>query len=120
MTEENIDTFASQLKSYARLQLQLLKLQGIEATASAGSELISKLLSWTVLLLAIAFFGIAGAFCLSMLLNSFALGFLAAGCFFLLLWIVLLLLRKRQIAVRLKDKIICTLSPADPAEPSEL
>jgi hypothetical protein len=96
-----------------------MKLRGIETTAVVGSQLISRLLNWSVLFMASAFCGVAGAFYLSAVLDSFALGFLSVGCFFLVIWIVLLLTRKRLIAASLKDKIIYSLSAPNEAEHSE-
>lgn len=109
-TEEKINEVVTQVSTYSKLQTELLKLRGIEATANAGSQLFSRLFTWIVLLLACIFAGIAAALYLSKSFNSIILGFLGTAGVYLIVWLVLVLVRKKLIAEPLKNKIIFALT----------
>lgn len=108
--EEKIEELMGQLKTYSKIQVELLKLRTIEKAAVSGSYLLSNFLLFSVFAITLIFLSIAAAFYFTQLLGNIILGFALVGVFYLVVTVLVLLLRKKFIEHPIKNKIIYTLS----------
>jgi ABC-type glycerol-3-phosphate transport system permease component len=92
MLEKNItEEFTLGIKSYLKTNWELTKLETIQKTTRLGSTIISKLIISVIVVFFVFFLSIAAGFYLSELLHSQYLGFaLVAGIYFLLFLIMML------------------------------
>ena len=115
MSKENSQFFTGlkdDLQSYVNTQLQLVKLTIYEKSARAVALLALGLALFFTLLFALLFIFLSLGFFLSDLLGSSTLGFSAVALAYILLFTVLLLLRKR-ISRKIEDTVIKELTKDD-------
>ncbi|HOZ88588.1 MAG TPA: hypothetical protein PL029_12565 [Bacteroidia bacterium] len=108
--EEKIEEVVSQLKAYANIQTELLKLRTIEKAAVSGAFVSARFFIFFSCFISLIFLGIAASFYLAQVLGSMVSGFTLVGAFYLLLTLVLLLLKNKILETPVKNKIIYTLS----------
>ena len=98
--QERDDVYKSlvnNVKEYADLQLQLLKLNIVEKTSQILSLLIVIIAGTILLMAAFVYFSMMFVLWMKTLTGSLTYGFLIIAGFFLLLFILFVLLRKKMI-----------------------
>ena len=98
--QERDDVYKSlvnNVKDYAELQLQLLKLNIVEKTSQILSLLIVIIAGTILLMAAFVYFSMMFVLWMKTLTGSLTYGFLIIAGFFLLLFILFVLLRKKMI-----------------------
>lgn len=98
--QERDDVYKSlvnNVKDYADLQLQLLKLNIVEKTSQILSLLIVIIAGTILLMAAFVYFSMMFVLWMKALTGSLTYGFLIIAAFFLLLFILFVLLRKKMI-----------------------
>ena len=98
--QERDDVYKSlvnNVKDYADLQLQLLKLNIVEKTSQILSLLIVIIAGTILLMAAFVYFSMMFVLWMKTLTGSLTYGFLIIAGFFLLLFILFVLLRKKMI-----------------------
>ena len=98
--QERDDVYKSlvnNVKDYADLQLQLLKLNIVEKTSQILSLLIVIIAGTILLMAAFVYFSMMFVLWMKTLMGSLTYGFLIIAGFFLLLFILFVLLRKKMI-----------------------
>lgn len=90
-------SLAKNVKDYADLQLQLLKLNIVEKTSQILSLLIVIIAGTILLMAAFVYFSMMFVLWMKTLTGSLTYGFLIIAGFFLLLFILFVLLRKKMI-----------------------
>ena len=98
--QERDDVYKSlvnNVKDYADLQLQLLKLNIVEKTSQILSLLIVIIAGTILLMAAFVYFSMMFVLWMKTLTGSLTYGFLIIAAFFLLLFILFVLLRKKMI-----------------------
>jgi hypothetical protein len=98
--QEKDDVYKSlvnNVKDYADLQLQLLKLNIVEKTSQILSLLIGIIAGTILLMAAFVYFSMMFVLWMKTLTGSLTYGFLIIAAFFLLLFILFVLLRKKLI-----------------------
>ena len=98
--QERDDVYKSlvnNVKEYADLQLQLLKLNIVEKTSQILSLLIVIIAGTILLMAAFVYFSMMFVLWMKALTGSLTYGFLIIAGFFLLLFILFVLLRKKMI-----------------------
>jgi hypothetical protein len=103
-SEEKIEN----LRGYAEVQLEILKLRAAEKGAEAVSAIATSIIIAVLAASALFFLNIAGAFYLSNLFKSHAIGFLLAGGIYLLLTVIFMLFRKQLLTGPVRDRVINT------------
>ena len=115
MSKENNRFFADlkdDLQAYVNTQLQLAKLTIYEKSARAVALLAFGLALFFTLLFALLFIFLSLGFLLSDLFGSTTLGFTAIALAYLVLFVILLLLRKK-IGRKIEDIVIKDLTKDD-------
>ena len=115
MSKENSRFFTDlkdDLQAYVNTQLQLVKLTIYEKSARAVALLALGLALFFTLLFALLFIFLSLGFFLSDLFGSSTLGFTAVASIYVLMFVVLLLLRK-QISRKIGDAVIKELTKDD-------
>lgn len=116
--QERDDVYKSlvnNVKDYADLQLQLLKLNIVEKTSQILSLLIVIIAGTILLMTAFVYFSMMFVLWMKTLTGSLTYGFLIIAAFFLLLFILFVLLRKKMII----NPIIKKMSSILFSEPGE-
>jgi hypothetical protein len=109
MTETKIEEITINLKEYARIQYAVFRLQFVEKMAAIGSTMLSDVLVSSVALIALLFLSAGGAFYISQMTGSYALGFLVVGGLYILIALILMVFRGSILRTRMRDKFITEL-----------
>lgn len=114
MEEKNNKSVFSALKedlvAYVELQSALLKLNTFEIISKGGAALISAMALIIFAFFFLFFLFLSLGFYLGKILNSLYQGFGIVAIFYLFLFIIFLLIRKKYVEKPLMNKIIETLS----------
>ncbi|MCC8134677.1 MAG: hypothetical protein LIP04_14730 [Tannerellaceae bacterium] len=103
------------VKTYAELKLEFLKLSTYERIGRVLAKLSYGLILIAMILFALLFLFFSAGYYLGDMLNSYGLGFLCVALFYVLL-IILIIVFKRQISYFVLDEIIAALNINDEKE----
>ncbi|MDZ7615006.1 MAG: phage holin family protein [Flavobacteriaceae bacterium] len=101
------------LRKYIDNRLQLIKLELISALANVASGLISSFLLMGMAMFILLMFNFALAYYLGSVFENQALGFLAVGLIYVILFAIYFLFGRRAIDKNVKDKIVRSIFAAD-------
>lgn len=105
----NIELLYEKAKKYVDVNIQLVKLHGVDKIA----DLISSVLSWAIISMIVAMFILLASISLSLYLGELFgetyLGYLAVSGFYLLLFILLILTRSSIIKIPITNLVIAKL-----------
>jgi hypothetical protein len=104
--QDKIEVLTQHLKVYANTSYDLIKLQATERTSVIGSGMISGLLVGLAGILFIFFLSTGAGFYLSEVLGNNYSGFGIIGAFYFILFIVLIIGRKKLIEKPMRNVII--------------
>jgi pilus assembly protein TadC len=104
--EQFAESVKEQLSSYIELRLDLFKAQSTEKLSRIFGKLISGLIMMFVLFFAILFVSLVGGFYLGKVTDSLIAGFGIIALFYVVLFIVLALFRKKIIELPVINQII--------------
>lgn len=97
------------ITDYLEARVQLIKINAYEKIAKVTAILFSSVIIALVAFFLLFFLSISGGFYFSTLLNSSALGFLIVFGFYLILFVFVLLYRKKLLEKYIIDKVIESL-----------
>lgn len=120
--EENDEIYRSLLensKDYAKLQLQLFKLNMVEKSSQILSFLIVIIAGTLLLMTAFVYFSMMFVVWIRQLTGSLSLGFLSVGAIFVVLFLVFFLVRKKLIINPIIRKMSAILFSENDTEKEE-
>jgi len=101
-----IDGLTQSIKQYIGTNIELIQLEVIDRFSAIGASLISIILIGIVGILFVLFISIGAGFYLSYLLGNYYSGFAIIAGFYLLLFLILIIGKKKLLKKPLRDKII--------------
>tara|TARA_R110002049_G_scaffold247413_9_gene421608 strand:+ start:3099 stop:3440 length:342 start_codon:yes stop_codon:yes gene_type:complete len=87
--DQKINEILDDAKEYGSHQVELVKLEVVEKTATVSAELLTHLILGVIAFILLLFISIAGGFILGEAFNSVALGFLTIAGIYTLIFIIL-------------------------------
>lgn len=94
------------IRKYFEKHIELLKYESIAIFASVGSSLASSIILLVLGLLILFMFNFALALSIGKLFENIALGFIAVGLFYTLIFFIYLYFSKDKLEVKIKDQIV--------------
>ena len=101
------------IRNYFEKQIQLAKLESIVILANVTSSLASSLLLLSLGLLILFMFNFAFAFWIGKLLSDIALGFVAVGFFYIIIFMIYVFISKDKVELKIKDQIVKSAMSTD-------
>ena len=101
-----IDGLTQSIKQYIGTNIELIQLEVINRFSVIGASLISIILIGIIGILFVLFISIGAGFYLSYLLGNYYFGFAIIAGFYLLLFLILIIGKKKLFEKPLQDKII--------------
>ncbi|MBL0050029.1 MAG: phage holin family protein [Bacteroidetes bacterium] len=95
--DELWEKWLPRIKEYTNNRIELLKLSMVEAVAKATASAVSNLMLFTVFSAFFVFASFALALYLGVILGAYYLGFAVMAAFYLLLFLLIMAIRKNQI-----------------------
>jgi hypothetical protein len=104
--EEFTDDAKQQIQDYINLKIELIRIDVQMATARTVSYLFSGILIAFFLFMVVLFISLVGGFYLSEKLHNYTYGFGIVGACYVIVFIVLLILRKSVVERKIADTVV--------------
>ncbi|MBK7440376.1 MAG: phage holin family protein [Chitinophagales bacterium] len=106
LNKNELRDFTDDIKEYVNVRLQIIRLNVTEKVAFTLSNFISNSILLIAGLFFVLFLSLAGGFALSILLDSYTLGFIAVAGFYLLVLIVVKFIFSKGVKIGLTNLFI--------------
>lgn len=106
LNKNELRDFTDDIKEYVNVRLQIIRLNVTEKVAFTLSNFISNSILLIAGLFFVLFLSLAGGFALSILLDSYALGFIAVAGFYLIVLIVVKFIFSKGVKIGLTNLFI--------------
>jgi pilus assembly protein TadC len=114
--EEFAEQMKEQLQNYTKLRIDLVKAQFTEKVSLLAGKLFAAIVMLFVFTLAILFVSLLAGFYFARIYDSLLVGFGIVALFYVLLFIVILIFKKRLIELPVANQIVETIyDPQDEA-----
>ena len=109
--QQPIGALVEKAGDYAKMRVELIKLQSIQASSEVSSSLLSGFIITILVMLCLIFLSIALAIWIGIYTGNPLLGFLYIGGFYLLICIAVLVFRKKWLQHPIQNYFIKKLIP---------
>lgn len=106
---QSIDELQSELRSYANVKLELLKIEAAEKLAKGTGALATAFIIGLLFVLVLLFGSLMVAIFLGQLWNNEALGFGVVASFYAILFLIVLVFRKPIVQSRVSNWVVALL-----------